>query len=120
MELKYGINGKPIKYLLFPLDRNMIHMRIENIFDHFDASDPTQVLNHTVYIQLPAFAETLYKISNGDDAKLANINIVETTLTGNQPYYEMMKNKAAWRGQDDGSIREPPHPKDGPNWSVAL
>ena len=50
MELKYGINGKPIKYLLFPLDRNMIHMRIENIFDHFDASDPTQVLNHTVYI----------------------------------------------------------------------
>ena len=41
MTLRDGINGKPVKYLLFPLGKNRVHMRIENIFDHFDEEDPT-------------------------------------------------------------------------------
>lgn len=36
-----GINGLPVKYVMFPISRNKIHLRLENIFDHFDAKDPT-------------------------------------------------------------------------------
>ena len=64
--------------------------------------------------------ETIYKIANGENAKPANINIKETTITGNQAYYQMEKNKLMWKGIDDGSVREPPHPKDKAGWNVAL
>ena len=68
--------------MLFPIEKNVIYMRIENIFDTFDIHPP-KAPNHTVYIQIRNFAETLYKHVNGMDAQLNNINIVETTLTGN-------------------------------------
>lgn len=57
-------------------------MRLENIFDTFDVHPP-KAPNHTIYIHVRKFAEELYKYVNGEDAQLNNINIIETSLTGN-------------------------------------
>lgn len=109
----------PLKFQLFPLDRNIIHMRLENIFDNFDVHSPKQP-NHTIYIQVRKFAEDLYKYVNGEQAQLNNINILETTLTGNQPYSTWKKNRINWVGKDDATIVEPEYPKDRPDFEVAL
>jgi hypothetical protein len=94
-------------------------MRLENVFDNFDVHEPKQP-NHTIYVQVKKFAEELYKYVNGDDAQLNNINVVETTLTGNQGYATMKKNKIKWQGVDDATITEPDYPKDRPDYEVAL
>lgn len=101
------------------MERNVIHMRIENIFDIFDVHPP-KAPNHTLYVQIPKFAEELYKYVNGNDAKLHTINIIETSLTGNQQYSEMKKQKIKWIGEDDKKIKEPEYPKDRPDFEVAL
>jgi hypothetical protein len=51
---------------------------------------------------------------------LNNINIVETTLTGNQPYSTWKKNRIQWKGEDDKKVKEPEYPKDNPDFEVAL
>lgn len=114
-----GLLHIPLKLQLFPLAKNAIHMRIENIFDTFDVHPP-KAPTHTIYVQVKKLAEDLYKAVNGDDAKLNSINIIETTLTGNQEYSTMKKNKIQWVGEDDATITEPEYPKDKPNFEVAL
>lgn len=109
----------PLKLQLFPIAKNAIHMRIENIFDTFDVHPP-KAATHTIYVQVKKLAEDLYKAVNGDDAKFNNINIIETTLTGNQEYSAMKKNKIQWIGADDATIKEPEYPKDKANFEVAL
>jgi len=44
-----GLLHLPLKFKLFPIDRNIIHMRIENIFDLFDVHPP-KAPTHTIYI----------------------------------------------------------------------
>ena len=76
--------------------------------------------NHTVYIQLPNLCKTFYQLANSQTTTLANVNIIETTLTGTSSYDTMVANKFKWKGVDDDVIIEPQHPKDRPNFEVAL
>jgi hypothetical protein len=54
-----------------------VSLRIENIGDKFDVEE------QTVYVKVKDFAHSLWTSVNGDDSTLNNINIIETTLTGN-------------------------------------
>ena len=66
----------PVKLLLFPVGKNKILARFENIGDKFDEEE------QTVYIKVKDFAHDLWASVNGD-APLNDIHIIETTLTGN-------------------------------------
>lgn len=57
---------------------------------------------------------------NGMNAELNNINIVETTLSGNQQYSTMKSKKTNWRGVDDWIITPPTLPEDKPGFVIAL
>lgn len=109
----------PLKLQFFPIGKYQIHLRFENIFDTFDVHPPIAP-NHTMYVSVKQYAEILYKRVNGLDSKLNSINIIETTLTGNQEYATMKRNKINWIGEDDATITEPEYPKDRPNFEIAL
>jgi len=49
-----------------------------------------------------------------------SINIIETTLTGNQPMSSWKKQRINWIGADDKTIKEQEYPKDKPDYEVAL
>ena len=75
--------------------------------------------NATFYLKVQNFAQDLWFQIN-EDHPLNNINIVETSLSGNQPITTMRNNKVKWIGVDDASIVEPPYPKDNPDYEVAF
>ena len=81
---------------------------------------PPKASTHTVYVQVRQLAKDIYEAVNGVESKLNSINIIETTLTGNQEYSAMKKKKINWIGEDDATITEPEYPKDKPNFEVAL
>lgn len=70
-------------------------MRLENIGDIFDSNG--QIETRTV--NLREYVSQLYRTVNGD-CLFAN-EIEELSLTGNQPYSLMEKNKIRWRTVDD-------------------
>ena len=72
------------KYAVFPVKRNAIFIRFENIGDLLDSyNGGVDQTNATLYVNVRKFAEYLYTYVNGQDAELNNVNIVETGLTGN-------------------------------------
>jgi len=89
----------PIKYAMFPVKRNTLFIRFENIADNLDYWNYTQN-DTTVYIKVREFAQSLFEHVN-HGVNLQYINIVETSLTGNQAYSDMKANKVHWYGVDD-------------------
>jgi hypothetical protein len=67
-----------VKVSLFPIKKNVISLRIENIGDLFDAAVDTPL-----QVDIHSLAEQLFIGVNGDSSALAYISIEETTLTGN-------------------------------------
>lgn len=112
--------GIPKKIEMFPVARNVILVRFENLADKFDGPINKSTPNDTTYsIDVKAFATVLWtKINPG--AFLNDLNIMETTLTGNQNYKTMMANKVQWRGLDDANVTAPVDPQDQPGFVVAL
>lgn len=92
--------------------------RFENIGDNFDKFNGKST--DTYYVDVKMFAEMLYQHMNGVDAPLNIINIVETSLSGNQAYSKMQNSKTNWRGDDDDKIKPPTLPSDKPNFVIAL
>lgn len=68
---------------MFPIRKNMIFVRFENIADLFDYDNITTLNDTCVFIAVKDFALDLYKKVNGDQAGVNAINIIETSLTGN-------------------------------------
>lgn len=109
------------KWEVLPVKRNMLFVRFENMGDKFDAKNGgTDTSNSTYYVKVQDFAKNLYTYVNGAGAKLNNINVWETSLTGNQKYSDMVKSKTKWVGEDDGKIQPPKLPSDKPNLEIAL
>jgi hypothetical protein len=109
------------KYEIFPYSRNKLFVRFENIGDLIDATNGgIDQTNATLYVNVRRFAEYLYTYENGPLAELNNVNILEASLSGNQGYNEMKKNKLKWVGVDDDKLNPPPFPKDNANFDVAL
>ena len=97
----------PVKVQLFPMEKNLLLARLENIGDLFDYPANSTLQNTVVYVDIPSLAKNLYFQANGQSAQLSGININETQLTGIQSYADMQKQKLDWRGVDDGQVVEP-------------
>lgn len=110
----------PVKVQVFPVARNQITLRVENIADLFDYPTGTRLQDTAVYADIPQLAKDLYFKANGAGAYLNAVNIYETQLTGIESYTDMVKSKLKWQGVDDGQITEPVIPKDLPNYVVSL
>jgi hypothetical protein len=87
-----------LKVSLFPIKKNVISLRVENIGDLFDESTLAPLK-----LDVQGLAEQLFIDVNGDKSALAYINIEETSLTGNQAYSEMWAKKIQWRTVDDST-----------------
>ena len=70
------------KQIIIPYSGTTFLVRFENIGDLFDKY--TGKASSTYYVDVKKFAEMFYTHMNGADATLTHINIVETTLSGNQ------------------------------------
>ena len=64
--------------------KNVLNVRFENIGDRYDAlNGGIDTSEKAYYVDVEKFARSLYAHSNGADAKLNNVNIWESSLTGN-------------------------------------
>jgi hypothetical protein len=85
------------KYVMFPLEKNKIVVRFENIADKFD-SDAAQF-----QYNVRDFAEAVYKVANPNADRLHNVHIQETSITHNMDIktVEERRRKYQWKGEDD-------------------
>jgi len=86
-----------MKLELFPMGRNAIMMRIENIGDVFNTRG---ALSYQT-VDVMYLASGLFDLVNGYVIGYHQIEIEETSLTGNQPYDMMLQNKIKWMTVDD-------------------
>lgn len=107
------------KQVILPYSAETLLVRFENIGDKLDRTWG-QDSDGTYYVDVHHFAELFYQHMNGHDSHLSNINIIETTLSGNQNYQTMRRHKVTWRGVDDDVIVPPVLPEDKPGFVIAL
>ena len=102
-----------VKYVVFPVSRNQLWLRLENIGDRFDTDrfpnnfDPNDT---TIRFPLDQFARNLFARANWNTPaakyNLTNILYQELSLTGNQLYSEVNAGKTNWRiqGQPNATL----------------
>lgn len=83
-----------MKLLMFPLAKNKIQLRIENIADIYNGALEVQTIN------LLGLATDLYKQANSG-ASPDSVQIEETSLTGNMSWEELVDRKITWKTTDD-------------------
>jgi len=110
----------PIKVTSYPMDRNLLMVRIENVGDLFDYPKNSTLQDTVAYVDLSALAKDFWYKANGQSTQLSRINIEEMQLTGVQNQADMKKKRYQWKGVDDGQVVEPTLPKDLPNNVIAL
>jgi hypothetical protein len=87
-----------VKYELFPMGRNHLYIRLENIGDRFD-TDRWNFANTSAVFPLDSFAKDLFAKANWNNTKytLNSISYQELSLTGNQLYTDVNAGKTNWR-----------------------
>lgn len=94
------------RLVLFPLARNKILVRLENIADKFDSYTPD------LEIDMEMFAYKFWKMANPQSSMNTTDKFVpkifEVDLTANMLEKEVMemKKKIQWKGADDAEIAE--------------
>jgi len=91
-----GITSE-MKLELFILGKNSLMMRVENIGDIFNTNGEVTYQN----VDIEYLATGLFDLVNGYPIGANQVTIEETSLTGNQPYDMMVKNKIKWSTVDD-------------------
>lgn len=94
------------KYIVFPLAKNKILARFENVGDKFD--DEEGIFGDgSLKVDINKFAKEFYSDANGESAQ--KVTIVEVDLTNNQAWTEMEAKKSdwTWKGEDDDHRPEP-------------
>lgn len=82
----------------FPLARNKIMIRLENIADIYDNATETTVA-------LKNLTLALYKYANSKNHQwYPEVWITEMSLTGNMPLEELRKRKIQWLTRDDALL----------------
>ena len=72
-------------YRAFPLARNTILVRFENLADLFDGADQS-----VKYVDVESFAKDFYRDANKNDRiSMGTIKIEEFSLSNNQPITEI-------------------------------
>jgi len=78
-----------MKTYLQPLARNKVMVRLENLYDNFDANAQAYTL------LLSQLAEELWRNSNS--GPMPSYKMVETSVTGNMPVEEMESRRINWK-----------------------
>ena len=69
---------------MLPVEKNVLFVRFENIGDNYDAKNGgTDTTGKAYFVDVDKFARNLYQHVNGAEAKLNNVNIWESSLSGN-------------------------------------
>jgi hypothetical protein len=110
----------PVKIISYPMDRNLLLVRVENIADLFDYPAGSTLDDTVTYFDLNQLSRNLYQYTNGNTAQLQSLNIKEMQLTGITSQIDTYRSKYQWVGVDDNVVTEPVLPKDKPNNVVAL
>ena len=100
-----------LHYQAYPIGKNKIYVRLENLYDLFDAELLTaeKIQETLVYFNLNKFATSFWLESNptADAKAVPNYSITEQSLSANQPKEdnEQWKNahNRAWKGVDDAN-----------------
>lgn len=87
------------KLSFFPVKRNAIIARLENIGDNLDLNGQPETSGFVV--NMIDVAQKAYQDANGDLSDLSYVDIQELSLSGNQPYSEMWSKKIKWQTVDD-------------------
>lgn len=90
-----------VTYHTFPMGKNKIMVRFENMADRFDSDLTVQQLD------LDKFANTFYQSANpGSIVGSYNSTFKEVSLTANQLKSDLdaKKAKEPWIGEDDGKM----------------
>lgn len=98
----------PFKVQLFPTfdgDSVETFMRVENLMDVFDNKYDDTLETTCHMFSLGKFASDFVAAQTGSTT--IKPVVTEVSMTGNQPYAEMKKNKLQWLGIDDRRIKEP-------------
>lgn len=82
-----------VTYRMFPVSKNKILVRFENLADKMDHNQPSDTIR---YIDLESFAQSLYQDVNHKKAHA--VNIQEMDLQGVNPIEK--KNKEWWSVED--------------------
>ncbi|TNV84803.1 hypothetical protein FGO68_gene7787 [Halteria grandinella] len=104
------------KLTIFAQAQNQLLLRLTNYADKFDLG----AIPATPYVKVDSLAQQLWQLANPGAAKMPQIIISETSLTGNQLYSQMVSKKVKWIGRDDKQIVEPVLPKDKSQYEIAL
>jgi len=87
-----------VNMVTFPLARNKIMIRLENIADIYDNATETSV-------QLKNLTLALYAYANSNKHQwYPEVWITEMSLTGNMPIEELRKRKIQWLTRDDALL----------------
>jgi hypothetical protein len=82
---------------VFPVKRNQLFIRLENIGDRFD-TDKWQLKNTSFSFPLDQFVRKLFNDStHKPNTRLDSIIYSEMSLTGNQLYNDLTAGKTNWR-----------------------
>ena len=95
--------------------QNLLLVRLTNYADKFDNATG----GVTPYVNIRSVATALYQLAN-PGSNVPQIQITETSISGNQPYQTMTMNKIQWKGIDDGIINPPVLPQDQSPDVIAL
>jgi len=85
-------------YKLFPVAKDQVIVRIENLADRFDKSSEVSFLN------VDKLAKDLYFEVNGKQAD--SVQIEEVSVQGTLLEKDRLKNTFKWTGVDDGTQLE--------------
>ena len=83
-----------VSYRLFPVEKNSVEVRFDNLADLVDAKEG---VSQTQYINIEQFADDLYFDENGMIAK--NVEIQEMSLQGVYPLRE--EKRKEWTTEDN-------------------
>lgn len=104
ISLKKDIDKTSLTYKLFPLGKNKILARIENLADRFDPN--LEESEEVQYVDVEDFARQLYKEANPNSKLSIECKIVETSIdhAAKNQLAGIDWDESRWIGQDDKNI----------------
>ena len=103
-----------LKIHLFPLAKNDILVRLENLADLFDKTND----NSVQMFDIKTYLLNLYALNNNGSSDV-EVTVTERSLSNNQNYEDMIAAKTAWKTTEDPSPIVYPADQE-PNAIVAL
>jgi len=108
-----GSDKESLVFRVYPLERNKILARFENLADRFDTDAKAE------FVDLNQFAKTFfYDANKNTQYDLSHVEYTEVSLSNNQPLKDIKNFE--WRGVDDDTFKGGPSPTPDNGTKIAL